>query len=183
MAAVGTFALHWLTRGVWTWVVAVLLAILWLAGAAMLVSALRNRPGFVTIFASRVVRKLLAIAWPVIRLGWWVIARVVNLFGGISIGSGDHATAAGGLRVTLPTDIPPEWKTQMETIVRDQLAEAARRQRGPWWQRAVKGFALIVVGALVSWVLAYYLPAPSAATANVTTPPSTSTTQPHAPHT
>jgi hypothetical protein len=180
LAAVATVALHWLTRGIWTWVLAVPLAILWLVGAAMLVSALWNRPGYVTISVSRVVRASSAIVWLAIGFAWGIIARVVNLLGGIG---GGLDTAVGRARVTLPTKLPDEWRRQIKADFQDELAQAARKQRGPLWKRAVKGLALMVAGAMVSWAIGYYLPARPVATTNVTTPPSTSTTQSHAPHT
>jgi hypothetical protein len=174
----GTFALHLVPRGVLTTLLALLVATLWIAGIAMLVIVLRNRPGFLATFAAPaiiLVRPVTFVLWWVIVLVWRIIALILGY-----LATGPFPTILG------PTDsgsgsvpqLPPDLEAVVNKAVRDGIAEAMRNARGPLWKRVAIWLATALVAAFLGWLMYYYIPAPPHATAGVITPPSPPT--PHA---
>ena len=156
-AAGGTLALHFLTRGVWSALLAALVTILWLAGAVILISVLRDRTDFLTTtFAVPAMRA----ARPVVA----VISRISALIVRVIIGVLNSLLGVVGPAGAVGVDLSGVSDAQVEAIINhayDQLmARWQQQQHATRWRRRVAWFLGVVFAAFLGWLMYYYLPAP-----------------------
>lgn len=154
-----TFGLRYLTRGVGTWFLAVLLAILWLMGIWWLVNALRGRPGFL---ARLIIPVVVAIR---LRSLSQVLAHVHRGQRDLLQEIRELRAEVRELRAAMPPPPPPPT---------------------PPWKRALKAAPGLIVsaalGAVLSILFGYVIPSPpTPVTVRIVTPTNTTTAQPSAP--
>jgi hypothetical protein len=156
-AAGGTLALHSLTRGVWSALLAALVTILWLTGAAILSGVLRDRTGFLTTtFAVPAMH----LARPVVA----VVSRVVAFILRVIIGILNSLLGVVGPTGVAGVDLSGVSDEQVEAIINrayDQLMNRwQQQQHATRWRRRAALFLSMVFGAFLGWLMYYYLPAP-----------------------